>query len=80
MVELHATRGLLGDNYDTEDLVDLLENEFFQSFQRHQYESLRLMNVVYTENMTQANLDLLHETADSILKTVHELFGDVLRL
>ena len=77
LVELHAAHESLGEDYDEEDL---LENEFFQAYSRHQYESLRLLNVVYAENMTQANLDLLHETAGKISYTAHKLFGDVLGL
>ena len=77
LVELHAAHESLGEDYDEEDL---LENEFFQAYSQHQYESLRLLNVVYAENMTQANLDLLHETTGRILKNMHELFGDILGL
>lgn len=77
LVELHAARESLGEDFDAKDLQT---NEIFQAYisqaHNHQYESLRLLNVVYAENMIQLNLDLLHETAGRILKTMHELFGD----
>lgn len=77
LVELQAARESLGEDFDAKDLQT---NEIFQAYisqaHNHQYESLRLLNVVYAENMIQLNLDLLHETAGRILKTMHELFGD----